>query len=167
MTINKLEKRHVPCRIYTFAGWVSGALHVPVRVQLIEFLNHSGRIYRLTDASLPGMTTRERFFSLERSAAIAVVPDDPNELLGARVLGEQAPHRVVWLLASGSVIDGTMDILKGVRVSDHLIHNDDFAVLHDVTFFMRRAASTSVEPGLKAVALQPSRAVGCTEIDDE
>lgn len=165
MTTKKPEQRAVRCRIFTSAGWIEGALHVPVRVQLIEFLNHSGRIYRLTDVALPGITNRERFFALERSAAIAVVPDDAEELLGARVLGEQQAHRVVWLMASGTVFDGTIDILQGVRVSDHLIHNDDFVVLRDVTIFVRRASSTSVEPGIRAVALQPNSAVGCSEID--
>lgn len=167
MISNTQEMREARCRLYTVAGWMHGTMHIPARVQLLEFLNHSGQIYRMTDVALPGRPSRERFFAVERSAIIIVIPDNPTEITGVRSIGARRSHHVLWLLPSGSALEGVMDILQDVRVSDHLIHNDGFVVLHGATFFERVGASTMVEPGVAAVALQASRAIGVTEISEE
>jgi hypothetical protein len=132
----------------------------------VENLNRPEPIFRLTDVRLPGQTTRHDFFALERAAVIAVIPaDGGGELFEAPGAGARAAHRTSWLLPNGAVVDGALDLMPGVRVSDHLVHRTGFLQLHDCTLFWRDEAGAScVEPQIPAIALHAGRAIGASEL---
>jgi hypothetical protein len=159
-------QRSVPCRVFTFAGWVTGTMHPPARAHLIDFLNRSDAILRVTDATVPGQSEVHPFFALARNAIIAVLVVDPRERLGAAREGPPpVVHRTSWLLPSGLVIDGSLELLEGVRISDHLMHRLGFIALHDCTFFAPdESGAIRAEPGVREIALQTSRAIGVSEI---
>ena len=166
MTEYQPDQRAVACRILTFAGWVEGKLHVPVKTPLVDYLNRGEALFRLTEARLPEQTERHGFFALERGAVILVVPLDPAEQPPPGRAASQRDHAVSWLLPSGSIVEGTLSLLEGVRVSDHLMHRTGFVVLRRATLYYRLPdGSASVEPSIPWVALQANRAVGASEIE--
>ncbi len=159
------ELRTVPCRFLTFAGWLRGSLHVPPKVQLVDFLNRGEVLFRLTDASLPETLGVQPFFALQRSAVIAVIPEVADEKLPAMPVGALQEHPTSWLLPDGSVVHGTIGLLHGVRVSDHLMHRSGFVALREATVFERRTdGTTSIWPAVPWLGLQASRAIGASEL---
>lgn len=165
MTDYHPDQRGIDCRILTFAGWVRGKLHVPVKANLVDYLNRGEALFRVTEAVLPEQTVTHRFFALERSAVIAVIPVDPSEQPPPVAPGSTRDHDTSWLLPNGSVVQGTLHLLQGVRVSDHLMHRIGFVVLRRATLFQKLGDGTaSVEPEIPWLALQSNRAVGATEI---
>jgi hypothetical protein len=165
MTVNTPAKRLVACRILTYAGWLEGAIRVAPRVVLIEHLNRPEQLYRLVDVKLPGQTVVLPFFALTRSSTVAVVPMDAAEM-PQPVEGRKA-HKTVWLLHDGIVVEGMLDLLEGVRVSDHLAHRTGFVALHDCTVYMPNSAGpTTVFPRVPFLALQTDRAIGTSELEE-
>lgn len=162
MTEYHAAQRAIACRILTFAGWLGGTLHLPVRATLLDFLNRGEALFRLTDVSLPGSARRHPFFGLERSAVVLVAPDAPGELAGGLGGPSSSGHAVSWLLASGAIVDGTLDVTEHVRVSDHLLHHPGFLGMRGATVFSPSGAATVAEP-IERVAIQACRAVGVSE----
>lgn len=165
MNANTTAKRLVPCRILSYAGWIEGSMGVASRAALIDHLNRPEQLYRLVDAKLPGQTVVLPFFALTRSSTVAVVPMEPEE--AAPVIEGRKAHKTVWLLHDGIIVEGTLDLFEGVRVSDHLAHRTGFVALHDCTVYMPNTTGpTIVFPRVPFLALQTDRAIGTSEIDD-
>lgn len=165
MTVETTAKRLVACRILSYAGWIEGSFRIASRIGFIENLNRPDQLYRLVDVKLPGQTIVLPFFALTRSSTVAVVPMDAAEA-APRIEGRTA-HKTIWLLQSGIIVEGTLELFEGIRVSDHLAHRIGFVALHDCTIYMPNAAGpTTVFPRVPFLALQTDRAIGTSEIDD-
>ncbi len=159
------ELRSVPCRFLTFAGWLRGTLHVPPKVALVDFLNRGEVLFRLTDVTLPETQGVHPFFALERGAVLTVLAEDPLEPAPSAPVGALREHPTSWLLPGGVVVQGTLGLLHGVRVSDHLMHRSGFVVLREATIFERRPDGTmTLWPAVPWLALQASRAIGASEV---
>ncbi len=164
MTYQTTPKRHVACRILSYAGWIEASIGVTARVALVDHLNRPEQLYRLVNAQLPGQTVILPFFALTRASTVAVIPVDESEIPKPKE-GRQA-HKTVWLLHDGIIIDGLLDLLEGVRVSDHLAHRTGFVALHDCTVYIPNSTGpTTVIPRVPFLALQTDRAIGTSEID--
>ncbi len=163
------DLQRLDCRVYTFAGWVSGTLLFTTNALLLDYLNRNETVLRLGDARIPGQEKRHPTFIVERAAVIAVVPDDlvhkpeiERHLISSRRLIE---HRVSWLLPGGGIVEGALDMLEGVHMDEFLAHRTKFLALRDCTLFLPDGAGgTTVEPAVPWVALQTNRAVGVSEI---
>jgi hypothetical protein len=164
MTYETTPKRHVPCRILSYAGWIDASLVITARVPVVEHLNRPEQLYRLVNAQLPGQTIVLPFFTLTRASTVAVVPVDESEIPTA-IEGRTA-HKTVWLLHDGIIVEGMLDLFHGVRVADHLAHRAGFVALHDCTVYMpNHSGPTTVFPRVPFLALQTDRAIGTSEID--
>lgn len=166
MTTSPSEKRIVACRILSYAGWIDGSMQVAPKIALINHLNRPETLFRLVDVKLPEQTIRHPFFALTRSSTVAVIPVDAAEI--PQPLRGKTSHKTSWLLHGAIVIEGILDLLDGVRVSDHLAHRTGFVALHDCTLYMpHKEAPTTIVPRVPFLALQTDRAIGASEIDGE
>jgi hypothetical protein len=160
------DLQRLDCRIYTFAGWVSGTLLFTAGALLVEHLNRGEPVLRLADARIPGQQRVHPYFIVERTAVIAVIPDGVVAEIERAVVSSRVAttHQLSWLLPGGGVIEGSLDMLEGVRVDEHLAHRTKFVALRDCTLFLPDGAGgTTAEPGVPWVALQTNRAVGVSE----
>lgn len=160
------DQREIPCRVLTTAGWVSGRFHVPRKAHLLDQLNRDEPFFRLTSVSLPGDPGVHPFFALTRAGAIVVVPDEPEAPRSAANASSMARHGTRWLLDGGGIVEGTLSLLPGVRVSDHLMHRSGYVELSDCSLFLPDGkGSLTAELGIESLALQSARAIGVTELD--
>jgi len=165
MTYQTTPKRRVDFRVLSFSGWIEGAMRLPARVSLIDYLNRPDQLYRLVDVKLPGQTMVLPFFALTRAATVAVIPMNAAEMPGLNE--KRTAHKTMWLLHEGIIVEGSLDLLEGVRISDHLAHRKGFVALHDCTIYMPNSAGpTTVFPRVPFLALQTDRAIGVSEIED-
>ena len=107
------DLQRLGCRIYTFAGWVSGTLLFTANALLVEHLNRGEPVLRLADARIPGQQRVHPYFIVERTAVIAVVPDSPLVEIERPVVSSRVAitHQLSWLLPGGGVIEGALDML--------------------------------------------------------
>lgn len=160
------DLQRLDCRIYTFAGWVSGTLLFTAGALLLEHLNRGEPVLRLAGARIPGQERVHPYFIVERTAVIAVIPERPIAEIERQVVSSRMSieHRVSWLLPGGGVIEGALEMLEGVRMDEHLAHRTKFVALRDCTLFLPDGAGgTTADPGVPWVALQTNRAVGVSE----
>jgi hypothetical protein len=167
MSLYHPGQRTISCRILTFAGWIEGTFHVPTRVGFLEFLDREATLFRLSDVLLPGQLQRHPFFALERSAVVGVTLPEGESSAAGRPPGVYATHRVSWLLGSGGVVDGEVELLEGIRVSDFLMHHPGFLPIERGTIFLRGDDGSTEAVPFSSLALQASRAVGVSEIGPE
>lgn len=157
------EQRAITCRILTFAGWIEGTFHVPAKNGFLEFLARDETMYRLTDVALPGQDRRHPFFALHRSAVVGVAPPAGEPVEVTLPPGKRVVHRVSWLLASG-VVDGDVELLENVRVSDFVMHHTGFTPLRDATVLLKNAEGGWDAEPLPAFAVQANRAIGVSDL---
>lgn len=167
MSLYRPGQRTIRCRILTFAGWLEGTFHVPTKIGFLEFLDREAVLFRLSDVILPGQLRQHPFFALERSAVVGVVLPAGEPSVASRPPGAYATHRVAWLLGSGGVVDGEVELLEGIRVSDFLMHHTGFLPIERGTTFLRGEDGATEAVPFSCFALQASRAVGVSEIGPE
>lgn len=157
-------QRKVGTRILTPGGWVVGTLHVPERQTLLSFLNATEAFFRLTSVSLPDQPETLPFLALARKAAFVVVP--PGEaLIGLEHNPEDYVRHEVVCLFNGGMLMGTLPLASGVRVSDELMHSEEFFLVEDCTLGLDGA----IEPIMEAeplVLVHASELFGVAELTE-
>lgn len=160
--------REVVLRILTLAGWVEGRMRLQGKMPLSDYFERDQELTPLTDVKLEGKVDRLGSLALRRSSVLLILagehePHDPSKTIAS------TEQRIECLLANGFV-SGRMQVMKGVRVSDHLArHLGSFAVLRDARIRLRDPWSNEqidlLEP---AVILNLQAIVGLVEpIDAE
>ncbi len=124
-------QRKVGTRFLTPSGWVVGTLHIPEEQPLLSFLNATEAFFRLTAVSLPEQPETLPFLALARKAALLVVPPGDAHL-GIEPRPNYVRHEVVCLF-SGGLLMGTLPLPSGVRVSDELMHSEEFVPVENCT----------------------------------
>lgn len=158
------DQRDTPCRVLTRAGWLHGVVKVPRKAWLLDFLNRPERLIRLVDASFPGRAAVHPFFALARTAAIAIVPDLPDEPIHDPHLGPPTvPHAVSFLLQDGGQVDGTLSLARGMRVSDHLAHHVGFVHVHGCVLQMPTSGGFTEERDVPCVLVHMDQIVGVAD----
>jgi len=165
MEITRPDLRKIPARIHTLAGRISGNLHVLVAHSIVDHLDYAGNFLTLTDVLLPGHTQPMPFFALQRSAALAVIPDAPEDALAlAGAPADSRPHAVACLLEQG-VLNGTLDLPRGIRVSDHLVASAGFLVVRNCTLGTSGGASEAFSVEMTPIVLvNAARVIGVAEM---
>lgn len=134
-------------RFFTPTGWVIGTLHVPEGTGLLPYLNRDEAFFRMTNVSLPEQPRTIPFLALQRKAVLIVVPGE-DTLLGIHEDPDRQRHEVTCLFDGGLVM-GTLCLPRGVRVSDELMHSQEFFAIEDCTL----GIDASPEPTMEAEEL--------------
>ena len=151
-------------RLFTPTGWVIGQLHVPEGVGLLPFLNSEEAFFRMTNVSLPEQPQTIPFLALQRKAVLIVVPGE-DALLGLHEHDKRVRHEVACLFDGGLVM-GTLPLPKSVRVSDELMHSEEFFAIEDCTL----GIDASPEPIMEAeelVFVHAAEMFGVAELEAE
>jgi hypothetical protein len=164
MAEERPELRLVPVRALTAAGWITGTLHVPVAMPLLDFLEEPRAFVSLSDVRLP-VGTELPFFALATSAIVLLQPK-PEELVEAvvRTSGRSRLRRVSCLFEGGLVL-GTLALPADRRVSDELLAAKGFVVLGHCTIGVDHPSRVpSMEAGIHVLVHAP-RLIGVTEME--
>lgn len=151
-------------RVFTPTGWVIGTLHVPAGKGLLPFLNGDEAFFCMTNVSLPEQPRTIPFLALQRKAVLLVVPGE-DALLGVQHDDRRVRHEVACLFDGGLVM-GTLPLEKGVRVSDELMHSEEFFALEDCTV----GIDATPEPTMEAeelVFVHAAEVFGVAELEPE
>lgn len=126
--------RQIPVKIFTHAGWIMGAMHVPGRRNFVDHLNATRDWLKLTGVRMPGSEEQTPFLALRRASASIIVPSCPPAML---LLKAPSPgmkdHQVTCLLESGALY-GHLQVPGTIRVSDYLTSNREYMLLQNCTF---------------------------------
>ena len=127
----KPNQRTVRVDLLAIAGWVTGTLHVPLKSSLAAYLNKNAEFMPLTQVPLDENAPPLEFLALRRQAILLVLPDadDVDQHLGGQT-GSFDRSRVRCIFPDASV-EGTIQLLAGLRVSDFLETSPGFIVLSD------------------------------------
>jgi hypothetical protein len=127
------EQRRATVAVLTELGWFNGTLHLPPMQSVTDFLNSGSPVVKLTRVRTPTHAESLVFVGLRRDGIHLVVPtiDEMIETPGA--VGHTTPRQVQVLLAAGT-LDGRLEVLRNLRVSDYLRQQMGLAVLRDAVF---------------------------------
>lgn len=129
MARNPLDRRGVRARVLTPAGWIVATFHLPARSRFVDQLNRPTEFVRLTDVLLHGRDETLPFLALQRRAAILVLPPpEETDLVHVPETEPRSRHHVSCLMEVGT-LQGTLETLRGVRVSDYFLNKQGFVVL--------------------------------------
>jgi hypothetical protein len=154
--------RRVPVQILVAGGWVRGALAVPSAQSLTDFLNSAGTFLKLADAVLPDGTGPVGFLALHREAirfvapAAEAVPVEPEG--GA---GITSPWRISCLFDQG-VLEGRLDFLVNLRLSDYLRQQAGYLVVRD-----GRWSGGAKDEHWPVVVVNPGQVLGIVESEQQ
>lgn len=160
-------RRPVSAHIYTRAGWLDGTFPVPPIHSFGDWLDHGGEFLKLIDVKLPAASHTIPFFALQRHAVVLVVPKGPLDRpeRNRYLVQSTKPHKVTVLLRSG-VVEGTVDVLSDVRVSDFLASWPRFIPIHDaVVAFHDHGTPSPLRPPIPLLFVNGPQVIGFVEID--
>ncbi len=133
-------QRGVQVRLLTAAGWFEGGLQVPQKSGLLDYLNRSGGLVRMTDVALEGHDQRVPFLGVRRDAMKIIVPPlaETGRHDASQVAGED--HDVAGVMP-GLLFQGRVHLAKGQRVSDFFAAAQGFVRVSDVRLWLGEAKS--------------------------
>lgn len=133
MSAYRPSQRKVHVELLAVPGWLSGIVHVPARTTLAGTFNRRSEFIPLTDATPdPGAQPLE-FIAVRRQAIILVVPDAEEAQRGGHAPpGHYEPMHLRCHLHDVTV-EGTVEALASLRLSDFLETNAGFITMHDCT----------------------------------
>ena len=158
------QLRLATVNLLTDLGWCSGTFHVPGLQSLVDFLAPGNHIVKVTRVRVPNEGERLPFIGFRRDSILVVEPTQPDELVDtAGSVGRTSAHRVGCLLQQG-VLQGTLEVLVNVRVSDFLRQQPGLAVLRDcvLTPYGEPPESTQARR-LRTALVNLSRVTGVVE----
>jgi len=117
--------------LLTDLGWWAGTFHVPARQSLVDFLAPGSHIVKLTRVRIPNESERLPFVAVRRDAIMVAEPTQSDELVDTPGSGGRTSSHRVGCLLPGGILQGTLEVLVNVRVSDFLRQQPSLAVLHD------------------------------------
>ena len=129
----KPSQRRVRVDLLAIAGWISGTLHVPFKNSALATFNRKSEFLPMTDASAAPGEPPIHFLAMRRSAIVLAVPSEEElERPVAPQIGTHAHLNVRFHLHDSSV-EGTVEALASLRISDFLETNPGFVVMSDCT----------------------------------
>jgi hypothetical protein len=156
--------RRTEVEILVPGGWVHGTLSIPAAQSLTDFLHGAGTFLKLADCRLPGESAPVGFFALQREAVRLVAPAaPPNEVETEGVGGITSPWRISCLFDQG-VLDGRLDFLVNLRLSDYLRQQAGYLVVRDGEWRSRDGASGRRWP---IVVVNPGQVLGIVESEQQ
>jgi hypothetical protein len=128
-------QRAVQVRLLTRAGWFEGGLQVPQKSGLLDYLNRSGGLVRMTDVVLEGHEQSVPFLGVRLSEMGIVLPPL------AETERDDTPHPVgeahdVAGVMRGLLFQGTVRLAQGQRVSDFFASAKGFVRVSNVRLWL-------------------------------
>ena len=161
-------QRWVSVDVLTTAGWARGTLVLPQIQALLDFIAGAGAFLKLVNAQLPQLVEPQSYMALKCESVLLIAPAVGNEKVEIDAPGaSMAPLNVVCLLEDG-VLEGTLNFLVNLRLSDFLRHQTGFLVVRDATWTAApRTGQPPAAPRKFPVTLvNASRIVAITEVRD-
>jgi hypothetical protein len=159
------QQRRVSVQVLTAAGWIAGAVHIPVRSRLVDHFNHAKEYISLTQVIFENAPEPIPFFGLQRDAAMIILPvNDPDEV--AAPLGtEEVMQVTVHCLFDRGNATGSMTLLRGVRLSDFFAAQKGFVLLEDARFILAdRWGQNVVQDTRPALVLNTRFVIGISDM---
>jgi hypothetical protein len=123
--------RRTEVEILVPGGWVQGTLAVPAAQTLTDFLRAAGAFLKLADCRLPGTPGPVGFLALQRESIRLLAPAaPPDEVETGGAGGITSPWRISCLFDQG-VLEGRLDFLVNLRLSDYLRQQAGYLVVRD------------------------------------
>ncbi len=138
-------RRQVTSSVYTNGIWITGNFVLPKLHGLTEHLNRTTDFYKLTDVRFSRESEPVAFLALQREAITLIVPALGSDQLVISAAQKRQPHDVSCLLPDG-MINGTLDLGIGLRVSDFLAQDQHFFALRDCSVLMKGAKDRRKAP---------------------
>jgi hypothetical protein len=121
--------RKVSANMLTDLGWLFGVFNLPPHQSLIDFPAPGVQVIKFTNVRLPSVAERVPFVALRREAVRLIEPTLNDEMVEAPgSIGRSLPHEVACLLPEGR-LQGTLEVLVNVRVSDYLRQQANLIVM--------------------------------------
>jgi len=154
------EQRKVTSTILTRAGWMIGTFHVPMKKPFLDFLNAQEGFFTLTDVGLRGQVIP--FLAVSKSALMMCEPPPHEQLTSLRVTQTQMVFRQCVFLLEEGVLQGTIQLRHGQRISDHLQRNRGFLAIQQVRARFGRADAPE-DRSFKTLIINPEYVVGVSD----
>lgn len=150
--------------LLTDLGWCAATLHIPTRQSLVDFLAPGNHIVKLTRVRIPNESERLPFIAVRRDAIVVVEPTQSDELVDTAGSGGRTSSHRVGCILPGGILQGTLEVLVNVRLSDFLRQQPGLAVLHDCAFAPYGLPPDSTQARkLKVAVVNLSRVTGVAE----
>lgn len=111
------NQRSVLVRTLTPAGWFEGALQIPAKSTLLDYLNRSGGLVRMSGVQLEGHVQRVPFLGVHRDSMTVVLPPLAETEGDDTPRGQAVTHDVAGVMP-GAILQGSVRLATGQRVSD-------------------------------------------------
>ena len=156
--------RRTAVEVLVPGGWIRGMLSVPASQSLTDFLNAAGTFLKLADCRLPGEARDVGFFALQRDAVRFMAPAAEDQIETEGVGGITSPWRVSCLFDQG-ILDGRLDFLVNLRLSDYLRQQAGYLVVRDGVWRPRQG--TDEPRQWPIVVVNPGQMLGIVESDTQ
>jgi hypothetical protein len=158
------EQRKVTASLLTDIGWATGTLHLPPLQTLLDYLNAAGPVLKTTRVRLPGRPELLAFAGFRREGLQVVAPtvDELVEPPGA--VGRTTPRSVICVMPAGT-LEGELEVLVNLRVSDFLRQQTSLAVLRRCVFRPHGATEASQDRRLAVAVVNLARALGVAQLE--
>lgn len=111
-------QRQVALAMYTRSGWIEGHAHVPGPMPLLDFLNKTSGFINLTDVAIRGQQIP--FMALRKDAVFCLAPPRDEPLVSTPGSRTALAHTQCVFVLEVGIVHGTIELLAGARVSDHV-----------------------------------------------
>ena len=146
--------------ILTTAGWLTCVLRVPKLRTLSDHLDSLGEFLRLTDVHFVGSQNAIPFLLLHKTSIFFCTPTETSPTDAPKATGVSSTHQVNLLFDIGTM-QGTLETLKNVRISDALMNKNGFLTLRNAQFRVNRGPADNKDFPL--VLVNRDRIVGLIE----
>lgn len=162
--MDKPEQRRVTVSLLTDLGWTSATLHLPPMQTLLDYLNSSGPIIKCTRVRLPTRPDSVNFMGFRREAVHLAAPTIDELVDPQGALGQTTQRDVTCILPAGE-LQGKLDVLVNLRVSDYLRQQTSLAVLRRCVFRPHGATEADQERRLAVAIINTARMVGIAQLE--
>ena len=131
------KQRAVPVRVFTDAGWLSGALTAPPKRSLADSLSQAPTMLSMLDAFLPDYDVSLPYFALRAHAVHMILLEQAEELHEASGTFVRAIPKDVVVLIGNATVSGTAMVPQNLRVSDYFTRQRGFVSLTKATLRIR------------------------------
>lgn len=134
--------------------------HVPTKKPFLDFLNAQQGFYTLTEVALRGQIIP--FLALQKQSLLMCEPPPHEHLTSQRVTQSQMAFRQCVFLLEDGVLQGTIQLRQGQRVSDHLQRTRGFFTIHQVRARFGRQEAPE-ERVFQTLIMNPDHVIGVSD----
>lgn len=160
----KPEQRKVAASLLTDLGWANGTLHLPSLQTLLDYLNSTGPMVKCTRVRLPTRPDTVNFVGFRREAVHLVAPSMEELIEPPGAVGRTTERDVTAILPAGE-LQGKLEVLVNLRVSDFLRQQTSLAVMRRCVFRPHGATDPAQERRLAVAIVNMARVLGVAQLE--